>query len=76
MDEEFRKLVNKHMEENYPDAVKKPVVSSMKRFAIHIPEQTVYTTANNLEEAEDVAHFVYGDIHDDIKEVEEEKESN
>ena len=76
MDEEFRKLVNKHMEENYPDAVKKPVVSSMKRFAIHIPEQTVYTHVNTLEEAEDIARYEYGNLHDDIKEVEEEKESN
>ena len=40
----------------------------MKTFAIHIPEQTFYTTANTLEEAEDIAIYEYANLYDEIKE--------
>jgi hypothetical protein len=40
----------------------------MKTFAIHIPDQIIYTTANTLEEAEDIAIYSYGNLHDEIKE--------
>jgi len=43
----------------------------MKTFAIHIPEQTVYTTANTLEEAEDIAVYDYANLHDEIIEIKE-----
>jgi len=43
----------------------------MKTFAIHIPEQTVYTTAMTLEEAEEIAMYEYANLHDDIKETKE-----
>ena len=41
----------------------------MKTFAIHIPEQTVYTTANTLEEAEQIASDEYANLYDEIKEI-------
>lgn len=43
----------------------------MKTFAIHIPEQTHYTTAMTLEEAEDIAMYEYANLHDEIKETKE-----
>lgn len=41
----------------------------MKTFAIHIPEQTFYTTAHTLEEAEDIAMYEYANLHDEIEEI-------
>jgi hypothetical protein len=43
----------------------------MKTFAIHIPEQTMYTTVNTMEEAEDIAANEYANLHDSITEVKE-----
>jgi hypothetical protein len=68
----FMDDVKKHMGDEYPDTHPKKVKSqSMKTFAIHIPEQTVYTTAMTLEEAEDIAMYEYANLHDDIKETKE-----
>ena len=61
--------VNKHMEDEYPDTHPKKVeFRERKTFAIHIPEQTVYTTAYTLEEAEEIASDEYANLHDNIKE--------
>ena len=43
----------------------------MKTFAIHIPEQTVYTTVPTMEEAEDIAVYEYANLHDKIVEIKE-----
>jgi hypothetical protein len=65
----FRDDVRKHMEDEYPDTHHPKVeIPPMKTFAIHIPEQTVYTTAYTLEEAEEIARCEYADLHDEIKE--------
>lgn len=59
------------MEETYdvsrgkkePDVVR-------KEWAIHIPEQVVYTTANTKEEAEEIAEMEYANLHDSVTEKE------
>jgi len=64
--------VKKHMEDEYSDTYpikEKPI--PMKTFAIHIPEQTFYTTAHDLKEAEEIAMYEYANLHDDIKETKE-----
>ena len=62
--------VKKHMEDEYPDTHPKKVDPiPMKTFAIHIPEQTFYTTAHTLEEAEEIAMYEYANLHDEIKEI-------
>jgi hypothetical protein len=43
----------------------------MKTFAIHISEQMFYTTAQTLEDAEEIAMYEYANLHDKIKEMKE-----
>lgn len=67
----FREDVKKHMEDEYPELhPPKAEIPQMKTFAIHIPEQTVYTTAHTLEDAEEIASNEYANLHDTIKEIE------
>lgn len=66
----FLEDVTKHMDNEYPELhPKKAETPPMKTFAIHIPEQTFYTTANTLEEAEQIASDEYANLHDEIKEI-------
>ncbi len=61
--------VKKHMEDEYSELhLPKVEIPPMKTFAIHIPEQTVYTTAHTLEDAEEIARNEYANLHDEIKE--------
>ena len=69
----FKEKVVKHMEKNCTDyqspPPEKPIVV-MKEWAIHIPEQTVYTTASTKEEAEEIAEMEYSNLHDSVTEKE------
>lgn len=65
----FKEQVAKHIEENYPTPSKEPYVV-MKEWAIHIPEQTVYTTAPTKEDAEEIAVMEYANLHDSVTEKE------
>ena len=68
----FKEDVEKHMENEYPELhPSKKETPLMKTFAIHIPEQTMYTTANTMEEAEDIAVYEYANLHDLITEIKE-----
>lgn len=63
----FKEKVAKHIAEKYPSPPKEPFVV-MKEWAIHIPEQTVYTTAPTKEEAEEIAAMEYANLHDSVTE--------
>ena len=68
----FKDDVEKHMEKEYPELhPPKKEIPPMKTFAIHIPEQTVYTTVPTMEEAEDIAVYEYANLHDKIVEIKE-----
>jgi hypothetical protein len=68
----FKEKVAKHIAEMYPSPPKEPHVV-MKEWAIHIPEQTVYTTAPTMEDAEEIAVMEYANLHDGVTEVKETK---
>jgi hypothetical protein len=66
----FKEDVEKHIDKEYPESrSSKKEIRAMKTFAIHIPEQTLYTTTNTLEEAEDIAANEYANLHDEITEI-------
>jgi hypothetical protein len=68
----FKDDVEKHMEKKYPEThPPKKEIPARKTFAIHIPEQTLYTTSNTMEDAEEIAVYEYANLHDLITEVKE-----
>lgn len=64
----FLEDVKTHMDNEYPET-RLPIIPKKKTFAIHIPEQTFYTTANTFEEAEQIASDEYANLYDEIKEI-------
>jgi hypothetical protein len=65
----FKDDVEKHMETEYPEShPPKKEIPKKKRFAIHIPEQTIYDEFDSLEDATSYADDEYRG-YDEITEI-------